>query len=171
MILGALVIVVLGFIVINYFRSGNSGQIQTGTSTEAQNPEQPIIERGEGPVKYTVTAGENLWSIAQKQYGSGYNWVDIQEANKITNPDAVNAGQQLTIPDVAPRVPEVLANENQDTAGSLSGTSYKVMKGDSLWNIALRAYGDGNQWVKISTSNKLANPNVIHSGNTLSLPR
>jgi len=46
-----------------------------------------------------------------------------------------------------------------------------VVKGDNLWQIALRAYGDGYQWVKIARENKLANPDLIHSGNILKIPR
>jgi nucleoid-associated protein YgaU len=45
------------------------------------------------------------------------------------------------------------------------------VKGDSLWKIAVRAYGDGYKWVSIAKANKLVNPNLIHSGNVLTLPR
>ncbi len=53
----------------------------------------------------------------------------------------------------------------------ITGATYEVVKGDSLWKIAVRAYGDGYQWVKIARENKLVNPNLIHPGNLLALPR
>ena len=54
---------------------------------------------------------------------------------------------------------------------AISGTSYTVVPGDSLWKIAERAYGDGYKWVDIAQSNDLVNPDIIHSGNVLTLPR
>lgn len=164
MVLGALVIVVLGVIVINYFKNQNAGEVKTGTSTESQPTEQPALKRGDGPVQYTVLANETLWSISVKQYGTGFNWVDIAKASNLANPDAIEVGQKLTIPDVEPKIPSVKTT-------NIGETNYKVVKGDSLWNIAVREYGSGYQWIKIAKANNLENPNLIHSGNTLSIPK
>ncbi|MGA2968080.1 MAG: LysM peptidoglycan-binding domain-containing protein, partial [Candidatus Levyibacteriota bacterium] len=49
--------------------------------------------------------------------------------------------------------------------------TYTVKSGDYLWSIAIRAYGDGYQWVKIAKANNLTNPDLIFSGNVLQLPR
>lgn len=175
MILGALVIVILGVIVVNYFRNqGQQGQLQTGISTEStENKEQPTIAPGKGPVDYMVSSGETLWSIAMKQYGSGYNWVDIAKENKLTNPNQISAGQKLSIPDVAPIKPATNNQEPTSTPpGSASSTSaYTVVKGDTLWAIAVKTYGDGYQWPNIAKANNLINPNLIHSGNKLTLPK
>lgn len=170
MILGALVIVVLGFIVINYFRTSTTGQLQTGTSTEVQNPSQPTIKPGKGPVSYTVGTGETLWSIAEKQYNSGYNWVDISQANKLVNPNKIMAGQVLTIPDVAPKV-AIASDTVENNTPTVTNSKYSVAKGDSLWSISLKVYGDGRAWTKIATANSLSNPNLIHAGNSLNLPK
>ncbi|MBI2103759.1 LysM peptidoglycan-binding domain-containing protein [Candidatus Woesebacteria bacterium] len=168
MVLGALVIVILGIIVINYFRNQPSSEIQTGTSTESQPTEQPTIKRGEGSVEYTVAKGETLWGIAEKQYGSGYNWVDIAKENKLANPNHVEADQKLTIPDVEPKTPTVKTSETSENSRS---STYTVKAGDSLWNISVRTYADGYQWTKIASANDLKNPDLIHSGNILTLPR
>ena len=54
---------------------------------------------------------------------------------------------------------------------TITGDTYTVVHGDTLWDIAVKAYGDGYQWTKISKANKLANPNLIHAGNVFSIPR
>jgi nucleoid-associated protein YgaU len=57
------------------------------------------------PVLYTVKKGDNLWKIAEAQYGKangGKNNI-IFEANKpmLTHPDKIYPGQVLRIPDLA----------------------------------------------------------------------
>ena len=173
MILGAIVIVVLGVIVVNYFRNIDRGQLPEGSPTATTQSGQPKITPGEGPVTYTVQEGDNLWQIAEDQYGSGYNWVDIAEASGLANPGELAVGQELTIPDVEAKqlTAEEEVVEDEQVEEAISGGTYTVIKGDTLWNIAVRAYGDGYQWVRIAEENNLENPNIIHAGNTLSIPR
>lgn len=49
---------------------------------------------------YTVKAGDTLWALAAKYYGSGAQYSKIYEANtdKISNPNLIYAGQVFTIP-------------------------------------------------------------------------
>ena len=49
---------------------------------------------------YTVQAGDSLWSIARKAYGTGAKWGILYEANQtaIKNPSIIYIGQVLTIP-------------------------------------------------------------------------
>lgn len=60
-------------------------------------------------------------------------------------------------------------NGAQNTA--ITGNSYTVQSGDNLWDIAVRAYGDGYRWVEIAQANNLANPGLIFSGNVFTIPR
>lgn len=93
-VLGFLVIVVVGLLVVNYFRNIDTGETSPkGTSTEQAGKKDT----------YTVAAGDTLWSISEKVYGSGYNWVDIRDANNIDNPNNLDEGTELTIPDVEAR--------------------------------------------------------------------
>jgi 5'-nucleotidase len=45
-----------------------------------------------------------------------------------------------------------------------------VVKGDSLWTIAERTYGEGERWTDIAKANKLRRPNLIQVGAELELP-
>lgn len=51
--------------------------------------------------------------------------------------------------------------------------TYKVVKGDSLWLIAKKFYGDGSKYKKIKEANKskLKHGNVIFSGQILTIPK
>jgi len=172
MILGVLVVLVVGALVINYFRNvrqPKEGQPITEETTSQEATSQQPIKLEDLPTVYTVKAGDNLWQIAQTIYGSGYNWVDIARENNLKNPNLVYAGQELKIPKVEPKTPKI--SHPTKSLEPITGETYTVVKGDNLWQIALRAYGDGYQWVKIARENKLANPNLIHSGNILKIPR
>ena len=171
MILGALVIIVVGTLIVNYFRG--VGRL------EEEIPIQPgeiqlIEEEGklypEGlPVTHKVAVGEHLWAIAEEYYGSGYNWVDIVKENKLSNPNFLLVGQELSIPKAAVIKP-VVAKEAV-FGPAITSNRYTVIKGDHLWGIAVRAYGDGYQWTEIARINNIANPNIIHPGAVLTLSR
>lgn len=122
------------------------------------------------PETYTVQAGDHLWAIAEKQYGSGYNWVDIAKENGLKNASVISAGQVLKLPKVAIKeieTPKTVAS----VSNKIEGDSYTVAKGDHLWGIAVRAYGDGYKWTEIATANDLKNPGYIEVGQQIKLPR
>lgn len=158
MVLGALVIVIVGILVVNYFKDKKSTTLPA-ISTENQTKEHVVVK------------GETLWSIAEDSFGSGYNWVDVKSENKLVS-DKIEVGQKLAIPEVAAKKPtatkQVLTVKIQNP---ITENSYTVEKGDTLWNIAVRAYGDGYKWVEIAKNNNLKNPNLIYTGNVLTLNR
>jgi len=167
MVLGAIIIVAVGLLVINYFRKTDTGETLPISETQTQTETEPTI--GE---THVVKSGETLWSIAEAAYGSGYNWVDIAKANNLSNPGLIETGQSLEIPDVSAKTPTKTASIlNPSSVDPITGSSYTVVHGDYLWDIAVRAYGDGYKWVEIAHENNLENPNIIHSGNVLTIPR
>lgn len=173
MVLGVVILIVLSVFVYNYFKTNkNDGQVTNGASTENSS------------VRHKVVKGETLWKIAENYYKTGLNWKKIAEANNITNPGSIEVGQELTIPEVAVAKADTTTvnlgkSENETTPSIeasitptvIKGATYKVIKGDSLWKIAVRAYGDGYKWVTIANENKLQNPNIIYPDNVLILPR
>lgn len=56
------------------------------------------------------------------------------------------------------------------TSSASTDKKYTVVRGDSLWDISVKQYGNGYRWVEIAKLNKLANPSIIHAGNVLIMP-
>jgi len=64
-----------------------------------------------------------------------------------------------------------MSNNQMQEQEKIIGNTYKITHGDDLWEIAVRAYGDGYRWVDIARANNLENPDLIHSDNVLTIPR
>jgi nucleoid-associated protein YgaU len=58
---------------------------------------QHNITVGSGAL-YVVKSGDNLSKISKQFYGDGQNYSKIAQANGISNPDLIRAGQELKIP-------------------------------------------------------------------------
>lgn len=69
-------------------------------------------------ITHTVSAGDTLWKIAEKYFGSGAYWTKIYEDNKdsISNPDRIYVGQKIMI---------YLAKDGAGETGT-EGTVYTV---------------------------------------------
>jgi LysM repeat protein len=111
---------------------------------------------------YTIQQGDTLSSIAQQAYGDSNQWEVISNANNITDPNLIYAGQVLYIPTLT-------------SASPTPGSNYTVQQGDTLSEIAQKAYGDANQWQTIYNypANKQvigSNPNVLRPGEVLFIP-
>lgn len=141
--------------------------------TATPTPQVQVAQKISGKT-YVTQKGDDLWHIAERAYGDGYKWTEIAKANNLTNPNVLYSNTKLTLPVITP-TPQI-AQEKPSTVptvaqgNTIKGHTYTVAKGDDLWDIAVRAYGDGYQWVKIAEANHLSNPSVIFSGNVLSIP-
>ena len=184
-VLGALVVVVVGMLIFNYFKQTDK---QEEITSEAVNVEEIIFEEENGvvvptnlPSTHKVEKGEDLWKIAEKYYGSGYNWVDIAAENNIVNPDMVMAEQELALPMVAVRQPLAkvaaaldeapIEEKGIETPAQITAETYTVSEGESLWKIAVKVYADGYKWPEIANANSLSNPDHVEAGQELILPR
>ena len=74
-------------------------------------------------------------------------------------------------PEPAPVEPEPAPVEPEPApAPSTDGTTYVVVAGDCLWNLAYKYYGTGSLYQKIADANGIANPALIYVGQTLTIP-
>ncbi len=191
MVMGVLVVLAIGGLAYRYFQTkgfpqlpqitqenqdqedqGEEGDGEEGEETEGKESQEMDMDL---PQTHSVAQNENLWNIAETYYLSGYNWVDIAEANNLANPDQLAVGQELTIPNVDQRQITVTQLPETGIADDIeiTGDSYTVQEGDSLSKIALRTYGDMFAWPKIWGANRdqISNPNLIEPGMELEIPQ
>lgn len=66
----------------------------------------------------------------------------------------------------------VKKEESTPKVNPKSNSTYVVQSGDTLWAIAKKYYGNGNQYTKIYNANKdkIKNPNLIYPGQKLVIP-
>lgn len=78
---------------------------------------------------------------------------------------------QITIKQERPR-PVVVQTPSRPATTAPSTRTYTVVRGDCLWNIAKRYYGNGSQYTKIYNANrdKIKNPSLIYPGQVLVIP-
>lgn len=66
------------------------------------------------------------------------------------------------------------AGSTGESSGESSGPdteqTYETKKGDTLWGIAAKFYGDGNKWIVIAEANGLTKDSPITSGMKLKIP-
>ena len=65
------------------------------------------------------------------------------------------------------------APKNEERPSAPAAQTYTVVKGDCLWKIAQKFYGNGSQYTKIYEANKGTiggNPNLIYPGQVLTIP-
>lgn len=78
---------------------------------------------------------------------------------------------QITIKQERPR-PVVIQTPSRPATTAPSTRTYTVVRGDCLWNIAKRYYGNGSQYTKIYNANrdKIKNPSLIYPGQVFVIP-
>jgi LysM repeat protein len=107
------------------------------------------------PLRYTVKSGDTLYRIA---INHRVTIAALMAANGITNPNLIRPGQTLVIPTSAP----------PPTPPPAPPLRYTVKSGDTLYRIAI------NHQVTIAAlmaANGITNPNLIHPGQVLTIPR
>lgn len=190
-LLGVIVVFLVGMMMFNYFKSANLN-IWKGNVSEDGASTTMGGENADSATKdvntYKVVKGDDLWHIAERHYKSGYNYVDIIKENKLPANGRIEPGMELKLPKIEAKkmtVKEPVAVKQAEkkvevtptparTAGTIDLDTYTTQKGDSLWTISVRAYGDGFKWTKIYWENKAVigkNPNMLFSGVKLNLPK
>jgi len=86
----------------------------------------------------------------------------------ISAPQPVVTHQPSPQPAVQPVVYDTTIT--QAPTGTIANGSYTVKKGDTLYNLAVRRYGDGKQWTKIASANPGLRPETLKVGATITIP-
>ncbi len=155
------------------------------TRMEEEQAQEQMMEQKKNV--HVVKAGESISSIARDVLGSMDYADEIAAANSLKNPEVIEVGQELTIPEVGSRAEPTAAAEPtkamekkeepaamqgaQTSQAKITGNTYTVLRGDTLATIAKRAYGDESMYKKIMQANGLRNANRVEAGMVLKLPR
>jgi cell wall-associated NlpC family hydrolase len=145
------------------------------TASAASTPASIGILAGPGLVNgptstYRVVAGDTLSAIAAR---FGTTVANLAAINHLSNPNLIFAGQVLTIsgsaggggPGNAGRAGNG-GSTATTSAPAASGTTYRVVAGDTLSAIAARF---GTTVANLAAINHLANPNLIFAGEVLTI--
>src|SRR6185312_9741868 len=98
---------------------------------------------------HTVVAGETLSALALRYYGDAELYRLIATASGIADPNVINVGQRLIMPDF---------------------TRYTAVAGDTLSGLAVRFYGDaGLAWL-IARASGIAESSVVNAWQRLIIP-
>jgi len=174
LILGAIVVLVVGTIFITFAKT--SRIIHDTSSTKfAPKSEEINTQDSNTSSTYTVRPGDDLWTISMNFYNNGFKWIEIAAVNKLENPGVIYSGDKLILPTGTPSVdaPEEVMETSDTTIQNTSITeiTYLIQNGDTLWDISIRAYGDGYRWPELAKVNNIPNPDLIYTGDTIQIPR
>lgn len=168
MLLGLAIVIVVVSLVFNLIQR-RKGTVEIPGVTNISLSEEAAKQKiGDS---YVVQKGDNLWKIAVKKYNDGYAWTKIAKENNLKNASILYVGQELKMPVLATSTIAASTGGTNNTIDQ--GGDYKVVRNDSLWKIAVRAYGDGYKWTLIYQENKakLNSPNLLEIGMMIRIPK
>jgi len=151
--------------------AAEDGSEEAAGEAEVPAAESTVEEAVENPGTHTVSAGENLYRIGLLY---GINWVDIAEANGITDPTSLYVGQVLVLPGADSAADEEAAQEVESEEPVVEETpeetgesgTYTVQAGDTLNIIGALL---GIDWTEIAALNGIVGTQ-IYTGQILILP-
>lgn len=130
-------------------RKTPAGKTLLNTNIKVSMENYTITEQAKNGFDFTVKFKLKQW----KDYGT--KTVNIRMSN--------SKAQASTEP----------SRETNSSPAPSSSQTYTVVKGDCLWNIAKRFYGNGAKYTVIYNANKSiigGNPNLIYPGQVLTIP-
>jgi hypothetical protein len=127
--------------------TGSAGSAELASSVKAAAPAAQV---------YVVQPGDDLWSIAQHFYGTGFKWTAIYYANQahIHDPNEIFAGQRLVIPragQAAPNTDAVSASPVHQVSGTSSlpgvpaGATYYIQQAAKATGLPVRVVAAQNE--------------------------
>jgi nucleoid-associated protein YgaU len=134
LILGALIVIVLGVLIYNYFNKPAAEPAgDLGPSTQQTTDAQGDVTKEGLPGKYTVKEGDTLFLIAQKYYDDGNKYTEIIKENNLTS-ENIEVGQELNIPKLdmpTPSASESAAPEESPSSSPSASPEQPVMEANA----------------------------------------
>lgn len=127
------------------------------------------------PVRFTITGGMNVsMYVTIEKFETEEQGGDLETIHYSIS---LKEYREVTIRQIKVEVSTKKATisapvSRTDTSPS-GGQTYTVVKGDCLWNIAKKFYGNGSKYTAIYNANKSViggNPNLIYPGQVLTIP-
>jgi nucleoid-associated protein YgaU len=155
-------------------------EVQADGNFVLYTPEKPVWHtdtKGKKDVKLVLQDDRNLVLYAK----DGPAWSSKTDTAEPPPPAPEAATETAEAPEVAPAAaeqPAPVAEQAPEPAAPLpppppappAPRTYTVVSGDTLWAIAERFYGDGNRYQQIADASGIANPDLIHPGQVLTIP-
>lgn len=179
---------------VNSLSGGDAGVKTSVTpvptpSNEPKTVVTPVVSTA-GEKSHTVAAGDTMYVISKKYYGTTKYWKELAAFNAATlkNPAALKLGQKLRIPavevlggtkpadlgGVAKVEPKTdIKTDSKNTAKPMTkpGTkTYTVQKGDTPGAIAQKTLGTSRKASELMKFNKLEDETGLKIGMVLNIP-
>lgn len=168
-------------IIVEKITAGAQGAASlTGKADPGATLKATINDKAAGE---TVVQADGSWSMAVKndtgKDASGIRLGLLSDAGKqLDRTDVPFKLSAVKLAQADPAVPATPAftsvtDEPAEAVGvPKAGRMIKIRRGDSLWRIAKRHYGNGRKWKAIFKANRgrISNPDVIYAGRRLVLP-
>jgi LysM repeat protein len=174
-----------------------AGRFSTGNYRVAKTPLYPSItenmEYVPSPATIAAADGElapsNLTSgeadvtkLGEGAYNIGFTRKKVADGKELGRIEVVveRSGSTLKVSGKIPNLYvrylveetlwEIPGITDIDMRGLVIDRTYRVNRGDSLWIIARRVYGQGSSWTLLAKANDISNPNKLSIGQELVLP-
>ena len=130
-------------------RTFPNGKLMFDTNIKVSLEDYKVVE----DVKNGFDVNVEVKLKQYKDYGTKQVTVTIKQAKPVATVQNTRPAESSPAPKVSPR-------------------THKVVKGDTLWGISKKYYGNGSKYMKIFNVNTgvLKNPNLIYVGQVLTIP-
>lgn len=151
--LGALVVVVSGILLFNYFNN--------------QAP-QFLKEQGEKSASVSSTMPREIGKISVSNSPGATATVKPTATPKVTTAEAKPTATSTQSPKATTLAK---AETTQPSESKTLPANYTVQSGDSLWKLSEKFYGTGYEWKKLASANNISGSYNIATGQVISVPR
>ncbi|HGY90791.1 MAG TPA: LysM domain-containing protein [Planctomycetes bacterium] len=134
----------------------------------APKPKPRPKPRQDGRRTVTVRRGDNLWTLAKRELGRGALWKRIAALNPGLDPEHLQQGTVVVLPESENRITNGRANSASDSGKW--PVRHVVRRGETPSSIAKRYYGKSTEWKPILAANGLRRPRDLRRGATIVVP-